>query len=76
MHPILDSALLECLDVCHLHDQTQCGFLREQGGVNDLDFVIGVCITGLEHDRVFAAYQLYLDIDADEQESSRLRDSA
>ena len=53
----------------HLHGRTQGGFLREQGGVDDLDLVGRVCTTGHERECVLAAYQSYLDIDAVDQET-------
>ena len=68
-HRIRDRALVECLDKRYLHGRTQGGFLREQGGVDDLYCVIRVCTTSHERERVLAAYQSYLDIDTVKQVS-------
>ena len=68
-HQILYRALLERLDARHLHSQTQGGFLREQGGVDDLDLLTDVYTTRHKRKRVLAVHQSYLDIDAVDQET-------
>ena len=67
-HRILDRALLESLDVSHLHGRIQSGLLCEQGGIDDGDLVIGVDSTSHECKRRLTAQQTYLDIDAVDQE--------
>ena len=67
-HRILDRALLESLDVSHLHGRIQSGLLCEQGGIDDGDLVIGVDSTSHECKRRLTAHQTYLDIDAVDQE--------
>ena len=41
-HWILDRALLERFDVCHLYGRIEGGLLGEQGGIDDVDPVIWV----------------------------------
>ena len=67
-HRILDSALLESLDVSHLYGRIQGGLLCEQGGIDDSDLVIGVDSASHECKRRLTAHQTYLDIDAVDQE--------
>ena len=47
-HRILDRALLQSLDVRHLHGRIQGGLLCKQGGIDDVYFVIGVDPTSQE----------------------------
>ena len=67
-HRILDCALLENLDVCHLHGGIDCGLLGKQGGIDDVYPVIGVVSTSHERKRSLTAHQSYLDIDVVDQE--------
>ena len=67
-HWILDRALLESLDVCHLHGRIQGGLLCKQGGIDYVYPVIGVVPNSLECKSGLTAYQSYLDIDAVDQE--------
>ena len=67
-HRILDRALLESLDVCHLHGGIEGGLLGKQGGIDDADPVIGVGPTSHQRKRSLTAHQSYLDIDAVDQE--------
>ena len=67
-HQILDRALLESLDVCHLHGGIEGGLLGKQGGIDDVGLVIGVDSTSHECKRSLTAHQSYLDIDAVDQE--------
>ena len=67
-HRILDRALLQSLDVRHLHGRIQGGLLCKQGGVDDLYFVIGVGPTSHEGKSRLTTHQSYLDIDAVDQE--------
>ena len=67
-HRILDRALLESLDVSHLHGRIQGGLLCEQRGIDDVDLVIGIDSASHECKRRLTAYQTYLDIDAVDQE--------
>ena len=67
-HRILDRALLESLDVGHLHGRIQRGLLCEQGGIDDGDIVIGVDSASHEWKRRLTTHQTYLDIDAVDQE--------
>ena len=64
---ILDRALLESLDVSHLHGRIQSGLLCEQGGNDDGDLVIGVDSASYECKRMLTAHQTYLDIDVVDQ---------
>ena len=68
LHRILDRALVESLDVCHLHGRIEGGLLCKQGGIDDGYPVIGVVPTSHECKRGLTAYQAYLDIDAVDQE--------
>ena len=54
-HWILDRALLEDLDVRHLHGRIQGGLLCKQGGIDDVDLVIGVGPAGHGRKRGLAA---------------------
>ena len=67
-HRILDRALLQSLDVRHLHGWIQGGLLCKQGGIDDLYFVIGVGPTSHECKSRLTTHQSYLDIDAVDQE--------
>ena len=67
-HRILDRALLESLDVGHLHGGIEGGLLDKQGGIDDFDPVIGVGSTSHERKRSLIAHQPDLDIDAVDQE--------
>ena len=67
-HRILGRALLEGLDVRHMHGRIQGGLLCEQGGIDDLDLVIGAGPGSHECERILAACQLYLDINVINQE--------
>ena len=67
-HRILDRALLQSIDVRHLHGRIQGGLLCKQGGVDDLYFVIGVGPTSHECKSRLTTHQSYLDIDAVDQE--------
>ena len=67
-HRILDRALLESLDVCHLHGGIEGGLLDKQGGIDDFYPVIGVGSTSHERKRSLIAHQSDLDIDAVDQE--------
>ena len=67
-HRILDRALLESLDVCHLHGGIEGGLLDKQGGIDDFDPVIRVGSTSHERKRSLTAHQSDLDIDAVDQE--------
>ena len=67
-HPILDRALHESLDVCHLHGRIEGGLLCKQGGIDDVYPVIGVDSATHECKSGLTAYQSYLDIDAVDQE--------
>ena len=69
-HRILGCALLESLDLCHLHARIQGGLLCKQGGTDDFYFVIRVWSASRKLKRVFASHQSYLDIDAIDQELS------
>ena len=51
-HRILDSALLESLDVRQLHGRIQGGLLCKQGGIDDVDLVIGFGPASHERKRV------------------------
>ena len=67
-HRILDRALLESLDVGHLHGRIQGGLLCKQG---DIDYgypVIRVVPTSHERKHSLTMHQSYLDIDAVDQE--------
>ena len=68
LHRILDRALLESLDVRDLLGRIHGGLLRKQGGIGDVDLVIGVDTAGHEHKCILASHQSYLDIDAVDQE--------
>ena len=52
-----------------LHDHSRGGSLREQGGVDDVDLVSRVCITGHECEHIIASHQSYLDVGVVDQES-------
>ena len=67
-HRTLDRALLESLDVGHLHGGIEGGLLDKQGGIDDFDPVIGVGSTSHERKRSLIAHQSDLDIDAVDQE--------
>ena len=67
-HRILDRALLESLDVGHLHGGIEGGLLDKQGGIDDFDPVIGVGSTSHQRKRGLIAHQSDLDIDAVDQE--------
>ena len=67
-HRILDRALLESLDGCHLHGGIEGGLLDKQGGIDDFDPVIGVGSTSHERKRSLIAHQSDLDIDTVDQE--------
>ena len=67
-HRILDRALLESLDVGHLHGRIQGGLLCKQGGIDYGYPVIGVGPTSHERKGSLTAHQSYLDIDAVDQE--------
>ena len=67
-HRILDHTLLESLDVSHLHGRIQGGLHCEQGGIDDGDLVIGVDSASHKCKRRLTAHQMYLDIDAVDQE--------
>ena len=68
-HWILDRALLQSLDVRHLHGRIQGGLLCKQGGIDfDLYFIIGVGPTSHECKSRLTTHQSYLDIDAVDQE--------
>ena len=67
-HRILDRALLESLDVCHLHGVIEGGLLGKQGGIDDVDPVIGVGSISHERKRSLIAHQSDLNIDAVDQE--------
>ena len=58
-HRILDRGLLESLDVCHLHGRIQGGLLCKQGGIDDVDLVIGVDPASHEWKRRLTAHQAY-----------------
>ena len=66
-HRILDRALLQSLDVRHLHGRIQGGLLCKQGGIDYLYFVI-VGPTSHECKSRLTTNQSYLDIDAVDQE--------
>ena len=62
-----DRALLEGLDV-RLHGRADFGgLLREQGGVDDVDHVVGVDPAGHKRERILALHQPYLDINVIDQ---------
>ena len=67
-HRILDRGLLESLDVCHLHGGIEGGLLDKQGGIDDVDLVIGVDSTSHERKRSLITHQSDLDVDAVDQE--------
>ena len=67
-HRILDRALLQSLDVRHLHGRIQGGLLCKQGGIDDVYFVIGVEPTSHECKSGLTTHQSYLDIDAADEE--------
>ena len=67
-HRILDCALLESLDVGHLHGRIQGGLLCKQGGIDYGYPVIRVVPTSHARKRSLTAHQSYLDIDAVDQE--------
>ena len=67
-HRILYRALLESLDVCHLHGGIEGSLLDKQGGIDDVDPVIGVGSISLERKSSLIAHQSDLDIDAVDQE--------
>ena len=67
-HRILDRALFENLDVGHLHGRIQGGLLCKQGGIDDVDLVIGVDPASHERKRRITAYQSYHVSDAVDQE--------
>ena len=67
-HRILDRALLQSLDVRHLHGRIQGGLHCKQGGIDDLYFVIRVEPTSHECKSRLTTNQSYLDIDAVDQE--------
>ena len=67
-HGILDRALLQSLDVRHLHGRIQDGLLGKQGGIDDVYFVIGVGPTSHECKSGLTTNQSYLDIDAVDEE--------
>ena len=67
-HRILDRALLQSLDVRHLHGRIQGGLLCKQGGIDDVYFVIGVVPTSHECKSGLTTHQSYLDIDAVDEE--------
>ena len=67
-HRILDRALLESLDVGHLHGRIQGGLLCKQGGIDDIDLVIGDDPASHERKRRITAHLAYLDIDVVDQE--------
>ena len=67
-HRILDRALLESLDMDHLHGRIQGGLLCKQGGIDYCYPVIGVGPTSHERKRSLTAHQPYHDIDAVDQE--------
>ena len=67
-HRILDRALLQNLDVRHLHGRIQGGLLGKQGGIDDLYFIIGVDPTSHECKSRLTTHQSYLDIDAVDEE--------
>ena len=56
-HWILDRALLEGLDVHH-HGRIQGGLLCKQGGIDDVDLVIGVGPAGHEQVHVETAHHV------------------
>ena len=60
-HRIIDRALLESLDVGHLHGRIQVGLLCEQCGIDDGDLVMGVDSASYECKRRLTAHQTYLD---------------
>ena len=63
-HRILDRALLQSLDVRHLHGRIQGGLLCKQGGIDYLYFVIRVDPTSHKCKSRLTTHQSYLDIDA------------
>ena len=65
---ILDRALLESLDVCHLHGGIMGGLLGKQGGIDDVYPVVGVGPTSHERKRSLNVHQSNLNIDAIDQE--------
>ena len=67
-HRILDRALLQSLDVRHLHGRIEGGLLDKQGGIDDVYFVIGVESTSHECKSRLTTHQSYLDIDAVDEE--------
>ena len=67
-HRILDRALLESLDVCHLHGGIEGGLLCKQGGIDYGYPIIGVGPTSHERKHSLTPHQSYLDIDAVDQE--------
>ena len=67
-HLILDRALLQCLDVRHLHGRIQGGLLCKQCGIDDVYFVIRVGPTSHECKSGLTTHQSYLDIDAVDEE--------
>ena len=52
----------------HLHGRIQGGLLYKQGGIDDVDLVIGIAPASHERKRRLTAHQAYLDIDAIDQE--------
>ena len=67
-HRILDGDLLESLDVRRLYGRIQFGLLCKQGGIDDVDPVIGIGPASHKCKRGLTAHQSYLNIDAVDQE--------
>ena len=57
-HLMLDRALLESIDVGHLHGRIQGGLLCEQGGIDNGDLVIGVDSASHECRRILTSTPL------------------
>ena len=62
-HRILDRALLQSIDVRHLHGRIQGDLLCKQGGIDYLYFVI-VVPTSHKCKSSLTTHQSYLDVDA------------